>query len=314
MKQIFATAIPTARRVLAFILALAATVRVNADETQKSFTSPEAAVAALTTAVMTTNRAELRIIFGPAADKLENPDPVQAAKELAAFASAVHEKQRLVRESDHFVLEVGDDSWPFPVPIMKANGRWYFNTEDGLDELLNRRIGENELETLNFVRTYVQAQREYASRDRNGDDVLQYAQKIISTPGAKDGLFWSPDLDGEISPLGPFAADAADEGYKKNQKNPDQRPQPFHGYYFKILTRQGKYAPGGKHGYITNGKMIDGFALVAWPAQYGNSGIMTFIVNQQGRVYQKDLGAKTAKAAEAMKAYDPDKTWALSED
>jgi len=180
--------------------------------------------------------------------------------------------------------------------------------------LLNRRIGANELSTLAVVRAYVQAQREYASRDRDGGEVLKYAQKIISTPGAKDGLFWSPDFDDEISPLGPLAADAADEGYRSGQQNPGDEPHPFHGYFFKILTRQGKHAPGGKYDYVINGNMIGGFAFVAWPAEYGNSGIMTFIVNQQGRVYQKDLGEKTGKLAPAMKQYDPDLTWQLSPD
>ena len=314
MKQTIPNPSSTVSRVLAFAMALAVTAHVDAVENRKTFATPEAAVAALTSAVMTTNRAELHAIFGPAAHKIENPDAVQAANEFATFASALNEKQRLVREPGRFVLELGEDYWPFPVPIMQKDGQWYFNTEQGVDELLNRRIGGNELETLNFMRTYVQAQRDYASRDRNGDEVLQYAQKIISTPGTKDGLFWSPDMDGEISPLGPLAADAADEGYKRGEQNPEKRPQPFHGYCFKILTRQGKHAPGGKHGYIINGRMIDGFALVAWPAQYGNSGIMTFIVNQQGRIYQRDLGPTTAKAAEAIKAYDPDNTWLLSAD
>ena len=194
---------------------------------------------------------------------------------------------------------------------MKKDGQWFFDTEAGKDEILNRRIGGNELATLQVVRAYVEAQREYAAKDRDGREVLKFAQKIISSPGAKDGLYWPPELDGEISPLGPLAADAAAEGYGKT---PGNKRQPFHGYFFKILTRQGKHTPGGKYNYVINGNMIAGFALVAWPAEYGESGVMTFIVNQQGRVYQKDLGPQTAKTAEAMKAYDPDKTWAVSPD
>ncbi len=316
MKHIISNSISTARRALGFALALLAAAQVNAAETGKTFATPEAAVAALASAVMTTNHGELRAIFGPAADDLVNPDAVQAANDFAEFATALGETNRLVRESDtRRVLELGNDAWPFPVPIVQRDGRWFFDTAAGEEELLNRRIGGNELATLNAVRAYVQAQREYASRDRDGDEVLEYAQKMISTPGAKDGLFWSPDLDGEISPLGPLAADAADEGYrKKGRTNPDAGPQPFHGYLFKLLKRQGKHAPGGKYEYVINGNMIGGFALVVWPAEYGNSGIMTFIVNQQGRVYQKDLGPKTAKTAEAMKAYDPDKTWTMSPD
>ena len=163
------------------------------------------------------------------------------------------------------------------------------------------------------MRAYVAAQREYAEQDRDGDEVLEYAQKFMSAPGAKDGLYWPPDYDAEISPLGPLVGEAQSEGYMARSQGEDA-PEPFHGYFFKILTRQGQHAPGGKYNYIINGNMIGGFALVAWPADYGNSGIMTFIVNQQGRVYQKDLGPKTAKIAAKMKAYDPDETWSVSPD
>ena len=212
------------------------------------------------------------------------------------------------------MLEVGTNSWPFPVPIVKKDGRWFFDTEAGKEEIFRRRIGKNELATLEVMRAYVDAQREYASRDRNGDEVLEYAQRLASTPGAKDGLYWPPDLDGEISPLGPLVAQAQGEGYRMAGKAQDATREPFHGYFFKILTRQGKHAPGGKYDYVINGHMIGGFALVAWPAEYGESGIMTFIVNQQGRVYQRDLGPKTDKLAAAMKAYDPASGWAVSPD
>ncbi len=212
------------------------------------------------------------------------------------------------------VLEVGTNFWPFPVPIVKQGGRWFFDTEAGKEEILSRRIGKNELAVLQVVRAYVDAQREYASRDRNGDEVLEYAQRLASTPGTKDGLFWPPDLDGEISPLGPMVAEAQGAGYEMKGKGSDTTREPFRGYFFKILTRQGKHAPGGKYDYIINGHMIGGFALVAWPAEYGESGIMTFIVNQQGRVYQRDLGAKTGKLAAAMKVYDPDSSWLVSPD
>jgi DUF2950 family protein len=315
MKHIVPNSISTARCALGFGLALFAAAQLYAAETGKTFATPEEAVAALLSAVKTENHTELRAIFGPAAEDLVNPDTVQAANEFAAFATALGETNRLVRESDtRRVLELGNDAWAFPVPIVQRDGPWFFDTAAGKEELLNRRIGANELSTLEVVRAYVQAQREFASRDRDGDEVLKYAQKIISTPGAKDGLFWSPDFNDEISPLGPLAADAADEGYRKGQQNPGEEPHPFHGYLFKILTRQGKHAPGGKYDYVINGNMIGGFALVAWPAEYGKSGIMTFIVNQRGRVYQKDLGSVTAKSAEAMKEYDPDKTWTVSSD
>ena len=195
---------------------------------------------------------------------------------------------------------------------MKQDGHWFFDAEAGKEELLNRRIGRNERLVLESVRAYVQAQREYASKDRDGDEVLEYAQKFLSTPGTKVGLYWPSDLDGEVSPLGPMLADAQAQGYQRKPGAQGAEPEPFHGYFFKILTCQGKAAPLAKYSYIINGKMIGGFALVAWPAGYGDTGIMTFIVNQQGRVYQKDLGLKTSPTASAMKEYNPDKTWTIS--
>ncbi len=298
---------------LIIILALSLPAMVRAADTGKTFSSPETAVAALTDAVNAKDHEVLQGIFGPAAADLENPDQVQAAHELETFAAALNATNQLVHESDaRCVLEVGTNAWPFPIPLVKqTDGQWFFDTEAGKEEILNRRIGGNELATLQSVRAYVEAQREYASRDRDGSQVLKFAQKIISSPGAKDGLYWPPELDGEISPLGPLAADAAAEGYSKTHGN---ERQPFHGYFFKILTRQGKHMPGGKYDYVIKGNMIGGFALVAWPAEYGESGVMTFIVNQQGRVYQKDLGSSTAKTAAGMKAYDPDKTWTISPD
>jgi len=164
------------------------------------------------------------------------------------------------------------------------------------------------------MRAYVDAQREYAGKDRDGDEVLEYAQKITSSPGQTDGLYWPPELNGETSPLGPLVAEAQGEGYFKQSPAADAGPRPFHGYLFKILTSQGKHAPGGKYSYIINGNMIGGFALMAWPARYGDSGVMTFIVNQQGRVYQKDLGKRTASIVKGMKAYDPDPSWQVSQD
>jgi hypothetical protein len=197
---------------------------------------------------------------------------------------------------------------------MQTAQGWQYDTSSGLEELLNRRIGRNELDVLRVMRAYVQAQREYASRDRDGDSVLEFAQRIASTPGSMNGLYWDPNLNGEESPLGPLVAYAQEEGYRGKGVRKDGEPQPFHGYLFRILKCQGKRAPGGKYNYVINGNMIGGFAMVAWPAAYGDSGIMTFMVNQQGRVYQKDLGAKTSKISHSMKAYDPDATWEPSRD
>jgi hypothetical protein len=300
---------------LALALSFSVPLALNAADIGQTYTTPEAAVAALLAAASTGDSNAFRVIFGPVGVEIQNPDRVQAANELSAFNAAVNQHQRLVHESDaKCVLEIGTNAWPFPVPITKRNGQWFFDTEAGKDEILNRHIGKNELATLQSVRAYVEAQREYATKDRDGDEVLEYAQKFNSTTGTKDGLYWPSDLDGEISPLGPLVAQAQLQGYAKKPKEEGAAPEPFHGYYFKILTRQSKTAPGGKYDYIINRNMIGGFALVAWPAEYGESGIMTFIVNQQGRVYQKDLGPKTTALAEAMKAYDPDKTWLLSPD
>jgi len=302
-----------ANRNLALALALSTPLAISAADAGKTFATPEEAVTALATAASTDDSNALHAIFGAAAADLENLDHVQATNEHRAFTSAFNQTHRIVRESDsRCVLEVGDNSWPFPIPLVKRDGQWLFDAEAGKDELFNRRIGKNELATLQAVRAYVEAQREYAAKDRDGDEVLEFAQRFGSAPGKKDGLFWPPDLDGEISPLGPLVAQAQDEGYGGRPRKAGAAPEPFHGYCFKILTRQAKSAPGGKYDYFINGNLIGGFALVAWPAEYGESGIMTFIVSHQGRVYQKDLGLKTAKIAAGMKEYNPDKTWTIS--
>ena len=299
----------------AVALWLGPVLHVNAANIGKTFASPEDAVHALTVAVNNHDSAALAAIFGPGFDTIESPDPVQEQNELTAFGQRLNASHNIERTAtNQCILEVGEDRWPFAIPIVqKEGGSWFFDTDAGDDELLNRRIGRNELDALKSVRVYVDAQREYASKDRKGDQVLEYAQKLVSSPGAKDGLYWPTGDDGEISPLGPFYAEAQSRGYFKKTAE-TEGPQPFHGYLFKILTRQGKNAPGGKYDYIINGHMIGGFALVAWPAEYGNSGIMTFIVNQQGRVYQQDLGAKTDKVAPDIKAYDPGPGWTVSRD
>ena len=283
--------------------------------TAKTFATPEEAVAALGKAVEAQDQAALEAIFGPAWADLQNPDRVQATNECSAFAAAFDQTSHLVHDSDtKRVLEVGTNFWPFPIPIVKQDGKWFFDTKAGKEELQNRRIGRNELAALEVMRAYVDAQRDYASRDRDGSEVLKYAQKLNSSPGKQDGLYWPPTIGGEGSPLGPLVAFAQGEGYRLPPTDDDEEPGPFHGYYFKILTRQGKHARGGKYDYVINGNMIGGFAMVAWPYDYGDSGIMTFIVNQQGRVYQKDLGPKTSKIAAGMKVYDPDPSWVRSPD
>jgi hypothetical protein len=304
-----------ARHTLFLVWALGFPLAVGAADGPRMFGTPAEAVVALGAAAADQDFAALTVLFGPGAEDLENPDRVQATNEFRAFASAMNESHRIVNRSDtQCVLEVGAQGWVFPVPIVQQDGQWFFDAAAGRDEVLNRRIGKNELSTLEVIRAYVDAQREYAFKDRDGDEVLEYAQRFSSSPGQKDGLHWLPDLDGEISPLGPLVVQANAEGYSKGSRNQGVHPEPFHGYYFRILSRQSKSAPGGRYSYIINGNMIGGFALVAWPAEYGDSGIMTFIVNQQGRVYQKDLGPKSGDIARKMSAYAPDATWTTSRD
>jgi hypothetical protein len=324
-KALFGAALPGAGFVIqaasllaALTLALpSSTHAAKTSNTVRKFANPEEAVAALRLATTTADTNALRDILGPGSEDLQNPDRIQATNELATFSAAMAETNHLVHMSDSLViLELGDDLWPFPVPIAKKDGGWFFDTDTGKDELLNRRIGDNELAILPVMRAYLDAQREYASSDHDGDGVLEYAQRLVSSPGKEDGLYWPPDLNGQLSPLGPLVAFAQAEGYSpelRDEKIEVERG-PYHGYYFKILTRQGKHAPGGKYGYVINGNMIAGFALIAWPAEYATSGVMTFIVNQQGRVYQKDLGPNTSKLAIKMSAYDPDPSWTLSPD
>ena len=303
--------------VLALGLAFPAVTSAAAAEatTGKVYATPEEAVAELKVATANADTNAMRVIFGPAVNDLQNADRVQATNDYARFHAALTATNHLVRVSNtNIIIELGEDMWPFPIPLVKEGGGWHFDTAAGGEEIINRRIGKNELEVLAVMRSYVDAQREYASEDRDGDQVLEYAQKLASSPGLTDGLYWPIELNGQMSPFGPMVAEARGEGYFGKKSAPESSPEPFHGYYFKILTRQGKNAPGGKYNYVINGNMIGGFAMVAWPADYGDSGIMTFIVNQQGRVYQKDLGPNTAKAAKKMSEYDPDPSWNVSRD
>ncbi len=277
---------------------------------EQTFRSPEEAVNALVIAAKSDDTNVLHAIFGPAGQELVSPDVVQSTEAFKMFVQHLTEKAQLVTNSDSNVtLEIGADGWPFPIPLVKQEGRWFFDTAAGRQEVLARRVGRDELGAIDVCNAYVEAQREYASKDRMGDGVLAYAQFLRSTPKTHDGLFWPTNSGGELSPLGPLIAQARVEGYHRTATMLNDEQAPYHGYYFKILTRQGKHAPGGKYNYVINGRMIAGFALVAWPAEWGNTGVMTFIVNQQGKVYQKNLGSKTAKIAKAMTTYDPDDTW-----
>jgi len=276
---------------------------------QKSFTSPEEAVNALVAAVKADDKKELLAIFGPEGKELIfSGDEVADKAGREKFLKAFDAMNKLDKESaDKMVLYIGKDAWPLPIPVVQKGNTWVFDTKAGKEEILNRRIGRNELNVIEVLHAYVDAQCEYASKDRIGDGVAQFAQKIISTDGKTDGLYWETKEGKEMSPLGPFVAQAASEGYAK--KSGGITLSPYHGYYYKILKGQGKYATGGAYDYVVNGRMILGYALVAYPAQYGNSGIMTFIVNQEGVIYEKNLGKNTVSMTEAMKEFDPDKTW-----
>jgi len=280
---------------------------------QSVFASPEEARQALLSAVQQKDHGALKKIFGPVASELEPGDPVEQATEFEHFARHLSERTALVkRGEDREILVIGEKKWPFPVPIVKRGNSWLFNTEEGSEEILNRRIGHNELLAVQVCRAYVQAQREYyLMAEPDGDQIPKYARHMISRPGKKDGLYW-PTVAGEKeSPLGPLVAKAKEEGYMQKRNKGESGPRPYHGYYFRILEQQGARAPGGKFAYIINGNMVAGHALVAYPARWGVSGVMSFIVNQRGRVYEKNLGPKSTDIARKMKTYDPDLTWKL---
>ena len=298
------------RRMAVAILLLALPLAISSPALaadQKTFATPEAAVDALLAALKADDDAALIAIFGDKnKDLIITPDKAANTANRARIAEAMQQLRVLdSRGADRRIVLIGDQAWPLPIPLVNDKGAWRFATEEGADELINRRIGGNERNAIKVLRAYVDAQRQYASRDRDGDQVLQYAQKLGSTPGKQDGLYWPDDAskDGERSPFGPLVAESA--AYLKGHKEGD----PYRGYHFKILTRQGKSAPGGAYNYIINGRMIAGFALVAYPAQYGDSGIMTFIVNQNGRIYEKDLGKSSVAAGSAMTSFDPDPGW-----
>ncbi|MGD0883629.1 MAG: DUF2950 domain-containing protein [Thermodesulfovibrionales bacterium] len=276
---------------------------------QRKFGSPEDAFRALVEATENNDTKELLLIFGPEGrDVVLSGDAVADRTARERFVKASREAIKFSKLDEKTVLPlIGKDECSFPIPIVQSAQGWVFFTEEGKQEILNRRIGRNELNTIQVSLSYVDAQREYARKDRNGDGVLQYAQRFLSGKGKKDGLYWEAGPADEKSPMGPLFARATEEGYTFGKKG--EKHSPYHGYYFKMLKSQGSSAPGGEFDYVLSGKMVSGFALVAYPAEYGVSGIMTFMVNQQGVVYERDLGPKTGEIAKAMTKYDPDKTW-----
>jgi Protein of unknown function (DUF2950) len=291
--------------VASVLLTGASSVLCAAQSVQRSFSSPDEAAQSLITAVREHDDKELLAILGPGSKELiSSGDEAADRTGREKFIKAYDVKNILRRESaDKMILCVGADNWPMPIPIVKKGLAWVFDIRKGKQEILNRRVGRNELHVIDVLHAYVDAQHEYATKDCGKSGKVEFAQRLISTKGKHDGLYWEAGEGEEESPLGPLVAQAAREGYA----NPDL--QPFHGYYFRILKGQGIHADGGAYNYVVKGKMILGFAIVAYPAEYGNSGIMTFMVNQEGTIYQKNLGKNTKRRAEAIKAFNPDKTW-----
>jgi hypothetical protein len=285
------------------LLAILALVFMNtASGAQQSFSSPEAAAAALASAIKSGPKDILKVLGKSGEDLVSSGDEVADADTRLRFTS-MYDAGHAIRadRNRRATLLLGTEEFPFPIPLINTAAGWEFDAEEGRIEVLYRRIGRNELDAIQACLAYVDAQNEYADKDR-GEGAGVYAQRFVSTPGKKDGLFWRDDSD--PSPLGALVVAASAEGYKIGEK-----PQPYHGYYFRILKAQGSNAPGGSLIYLIKGKMTGGHGLVAWPAEYGNSGVKTFLVNHAGTVYEKDLGPQTERIVKRMSLFDPDQTW-----
>jgi hypothetical protein len=274
---------------------------------QRLFSSPDEAGKALQAAVEAKDKVTLKEIFGPEVKDLLTGDETQDANNVKRFATIMSQGYTLVKESDDKItVEIGTKKWPMPIPLVKSNGQWYFNTAEGKEEIINRHIGKDELHAIGVCRAYVTAQQQYAEMNPDASRDVKYARKFKSTSGKMDGLYWASAENEKTSLFGPLVAEADADGYAENKGS---GPHPYHGYYFRVLTRQGKTAPGGSMNYMDHYDLTKGFALVAYPAHWDKSGIMTFIVNQKAQVYQQNLGEKTLRIAEAMKEYNPDKNW-----
>ena len=263
---------------------------------QEAFDSPEAAADAFVHAVATSDEDALRTVLGADWKRFIPIEGIDR-DDVNAFLAARYKKQKIIRDSDNRAhLAVGPDEWTLPIPIVKSGGVWRFDTRAGAEEIRTRRIGRNELSAMQAALAYYDAQKEYALADRNGDGTIEYAQRLISSPGRNDGLYWDAQNGEEESPLGPLFGN-------------DKPGTDYHGYYFKILKGQGKHAPGGAYDYRIEGRMTAGFALVAWPVRYGETGVMTFVVNHEGQLYEKNLGPRTDAVARKMTLFDPDSSW-----
>jgi hypothetical protein len=285
-------------------LAICRPAQAATAEAQMRFGTPEAAVEVLLTAFKNSDDQALIALFGGEyADRLLSKDKVAAKETRTRLYEAAQKTWTLRKDTaDRAILVIGPDAWPFPIPLVRSGNDWRFYTAEGIEEIVNRRVGADELKAIEVSRDYIAAQRQYASKIRDKSGVRKFAQRLASTPGTQDGLYWDPAVaNGEESPFGPRIAEFLKSGRKPGD--------PYYGYYFRVLTRQGNHVPGGRYNYVINGNMIAGFALVAFPAEYGNTGVMTFLVSHHGKVYQKDLGPRTAEIVKAMQEYNPDKTW-----
>jgi DUF2950 family protein len=297
----------TVARVLLLIGVLSIATRA---QTHRTFATPEEAVNALIVAAKAGNLDALVEIFGPdSKDLVASSDPTTARQNRQTFLVAAAERTRLADDGPKKrTLVIGNENWPFPVPIVKVTNGWQFDTASGKQEVVDRRIGGNELAVIDTCRAYVAAQQRYAQLGHDGKPAGLYAMTFRSDPGKENGLYWPAKRGRKLSPLGDLVGRAAQEGRAINTTGGEE-PSPFQGYYFKILTGQGSAARGGAKQYVVNGEMSGGFALVAWPAQYNSSGVMTFIVNQDDVVHQKDLGSQTDATARKITSYNPDKSW-----
>ena len=282
---------------------------------QQTFASPEAARQALVDTARTHDLARMERLFGPLAKEMEPGDPVELQSEYADFTEHVLEWADLVPEGENrVVIVIGNEKWPFPIPLVRTGTTWLFDTRLGREALLEQRIGQNELTAIRISRAYVQAQIAYYSLpEPDGDQVPKYAQHFISQSDRRDGLYWPVVAGAPPSPLGPLVESARAEGYLQPRQPGETGHRPFHGSIFRVLQGQGPHAPGGEYSYMINGNMVAGHALVAYPVKWAVSGVMTFIVNQRGRVYQKNLGSRTPELADKMLSYDPDESWKLVE-
>ena len=294
------------RTVVSFTIATLLCVATSVANAQQAFKTPDEAASALVSAARTSDLKAIATVLGPDGDDIvSSGDSVADATTRQKFVAAYDAKHQITMEGDNkATIVIGQEDFPLPIPLVRKDGMWRFNTAAGREEILARRIGKNELDAIQASLAYVDAQNEYADKDRTGAGKGVYAQHFVSNPGKKDGLYW-PDAKGnDASPLGEFFAEAAKQGYRVGGGR-----TPYHGYFYRILTKQGAAAPDGELEYVVRGKMIGGFALVAYPAEYENSGVMTFIVNHNGQVYQKDLGPHTARLAERMTSFNPNDTW-----